>query len=83
MTAEKKLECALDGENGLWLCENHRKMFDEHLLTFDQNGRVKFRNNIDHKYITYMDEITTSRTLPRSILTSRFLEYLQRRNQAV
>ena len=83
MTAEKKLECALDGENGLWLCENHHKMFDEHLLTFDQNGRVQFRNDIDHKYITYMDEITTSRTLPRVILTNRFLEYLWRRNQAV
>lgn len=36
LTPEQRLEYALDGENGLWLCENHHKLFDENLLSFDR-----------------------------------------------
>ncbi|MDD3882759.1 MAG: HNH endonuclease [Eubacteriales bacterium] len=81
LTQEEKLACAIDGDNGLWLCENHHKMFDEHLLTFNQNGDVLFRSDIDRRHMRFIDETTRFKTLPELILTEKFLEYLWRRNK--
>ncbi|MEG0835896.1 MAG: HNH endonuclease [Christensenellaceae bacterium] len=82
LTQEQKLACAIDGDNGLWLCENHHKMFDEHLLTFNGNGNVVFKNDIDSRYMKFIDETTRFKTLPEFVLTEKFLEYLWRRNKA-
>ena len=79
---EQRLEMALDGENGLWLCENHHKIFDEGMIFFDNNGRVQVKNDIDRRHITFINEITRNKELPLECLTDRFLWYLQKR-QAV
>ena len=55
---EQRLELALDGDNGLWLCENHHKMFDEGMLSFDKYGALLFRNDIDLRHMRFIDEIT-------------------------
>lgn len=78
---EKRLEFALDGDNGLWLCENHHKMFDEGMFTFDQNGGLMLRTDIDQRHMRFIDETTKYRRLPRELLTTKFLWYLDQRNQ--
>lgn len=83
LSQAQKLACAIDGENGLWLCENHHKMFDEHLLSFDQNGKVHIRKGINSRYMRFIDETTKFKELPDIVLTDRFLEYLWERNRAV
>lgn len=83
MTFDEKLECALDGENGLWLCENHHKMFDSGLFTFDEDGHVVFDSGIDKRHKNYINAITTKKELPEAFLTGRFIKYLRRRNKTV
>lgn len=77
---EQRLELALDGDNGLWLCENHHKMFDEGMLSFNKYGTLLFRNDIDLRHMRFIDEITKYKVLPPEVLTDKFLWYLEQRN---
>lgn len=79
LTIEDKLRYATDGDNGLWLCENHHKMFDEQMITFDSNGHLLFRKNIEHRHMKFIDAITKYDHLPFEILTDNFLWYLDQR----
>ena len=80
---EEKLQHTTSGENGIWLCENHHKLFDENLITISESGIVKFNNYLEKKHITYLDSITTINTLPDEYMTDKFIEYLSLRNKAV
>ncbi len=82
LSLEQRLNLALDGDNGLWLCENHHKMFDEGMVSFDSSGRLLVENDIDQRHKRFIDEITTNRKLPFEFLTDRFLWYLQQRKMA-
>lgn len=82
MPFEEKLKCAIDGENGLWLCENHHKMFDEHMISFNENGELLLLNGLEHRHYHFIDEITPYKQLPDFILTDKFCEYLWRRMRA-
>ena len=82
LSLEQRLNLALDGDNGLWLCENHHKMFDEGMVSFDSSGRLLVENDIDQRHKRFIDEITTNRKLPSEFLTDRFLWYLQQRKMA-
>ena len=76
---EKRLELALDGDNGLWLCENHHKMFDEGMISFDNHGALLLRNDIDQRHMKFIDETTRYKVLPPEFLTDKFLWYLEQR----
>lgn len=76
---EMRLEYALDGDNGLWLCENHHKMFDEGMIFFDNHGCLLLRNDIDQRQKRFIDEITKYKVLPTEFLTDKFLWYLEQR----
>lgn len=80
---EKKLECAVDGENGLWLCENHHKLFDENIITFSNQGKLCIDTKIERQHISFIEEITNTTELPDYIMTDKFTEYLYRRNKAL
>lgn len=80
---EEKLQHATSGENGIWLCENHHKLFDENLITISDSGVVKFNSHLEKKHIIYMESITTINTLPEEYMTDKFVEYLSLRNKAV
>lgn len=79
LTLEQRLEYALDGDNGLWLCENHHKMFDEGMLTFDQHGQLLLKNGLENRHRKFIDEITKYDFIPEEFLTDRFLWYLNQR----
>lgn len=83
ISIEQRLEFALDGDNGLWLCENHHKMFDEGIISFDNYGRLLLRNDIDTRHIKFINETTKYNVLPPEILTEKFLWYLEQRRIAV
>ena len=78
-----RLEYAIDGENGLWLCENHHKLFDEGMISFDNNGNLMIHNSVEHRHINFINEITKYKVLPPEILTDRFLWYLDERRLVV
>jgi len=80
MTYDDKLLHATNGNNGLWLCENHHRMFDENLFTFSEDGNIVFNSALPPSYSSFMSEITTVTKLDATILTGEFLDYLKKRN---
>ena len=83
MPYEERLASAIDGNNGLWLCENHHKLFDKHILRFRENGEILLKKGLPEEYDRYISKITTIRRLPEHIVTEKFAEYLRLRNQAI
>lgn len=82
ITLEKKIEYATDGNNGLWLCENHHKLFDEGIIGIRTNGSVFYKKGLTEKYTSFMDRITTVSALPSEIMSDKFIYYLKMRNNA-
>ncbi len=80
---ETRLEYALDGENGLWLCENHHKIFDEGMISFDNHGVLLLSDDIDQRHMEFIDEITKYKVLPLEVLTDKFLWYLEERQKVL
>ena len=77
---DKKLNWATDGDNGLWLCENHHKMLDANLLVIGENGNVKYQDSLDRKSKNYIEWTTPNKILSPSVFTTNFVIYLQKRN---
>jgi len=77
---DQKLQSAVDGDNGLWLCQNHHKLFDLHLLRIFDSGEVKFRSNIQQRSEDFIRQITPLNRIPSTFITPSFEEYINRRN---
>lgn len=78
---DKKLELALDRDNGIWLCNNHHKLFDLNWLLITRDGRIKYKTRMIGSHKNYIGNLTSNTQIPRNILTPNFVRYLQRRNQ--
>jgi hypothetical protein len=83
LATEEKFKHATDGENGIWLCENHHKMFDRNLLKICTNGKIIYKKELDPKHIKFMRDATTIIKLPSNIMTDKFVSYLERRYEIV
>lgn len=83
ISLETKIQHATDGDNGLWLCNNHHKLFDINLLYIAANGRVKYKTNIEETHEEYLRGITLNSSLPNDILTPSFINYLGIRNRVI
>lgn len=80
LSSDEKLACAFDGCNGIWLCENHHKLFDENLIGLTSDGMVTYRQDIEQNYLNYIDDFTKYTQLTAEYLSERFIFYLARRN---
>jgi len=36
----QKLQSAIDGDNGIWLCNNHHRLFDINMILINEEGRL-------------------------------------------
>lgn len=81
LNLETKIQHAINGDNGLWLCNNHHKLFDINLLYISPDGRLKYKTNIEQIHEEYLRDFTIYRQLPNEILTPNFIEYLDKRNR--
>ena len=79
LTLEEKLNYATDGENGLWMCQNHHKMFDSDIICLSETGAVSYRDDIDEDAEEYINSITTVQNLPPALVTPQYATYIQRR----
>lgn len=82
MNMNKKLLAATDGDNGIWLCENHHKLFDCNIIQIRENGDIVFVSEVD-EHIDYLDEITTNKKLSSDIMNEKFVSYLRLRNESI
>lgn len=80
LSQTEKFDHATSGENGLWLCENHHKLFDSSLLFIKQSGKTEFSKTLNQNQIDFLETITPDPQIPNTILTTQFKEYLKLRN---
>jgi len=83
LTPDEKLDFALDGDNGLWLCQNHHKLLDVNILRIYENGVVKYRTQINEPASNFIKNITTSNQVVDEYVTDGFKEFLRKRNESV
>lgn len=83
LSIEKKIEYATDGDNGIWLCDNHHKMLDEYFLGINENGELRYKSNIDEESIQYIKDTTPITQLTKLVVTTKFIEYLKKRNKLI
>ena len=81
ISLEAKIQHATDGDNGLWLCNNHHKLFDINMLYIMSDGRLKFKTNIQANYEEYLRTFSVNSRLSNQVLTPKFIEYLGKRNR--
>lgn len=79
LSQEDKLAYATDGENGLWMCQNHHKMFDADIIKLSREGEVIYKTGIDSSDSDYIHSITTITTLPSELITDKFKDYIDKR----
>ena len=82
LSIDEKLKYALDGENGLWLCENHHKMFDAGVIAFTNNGEVVLRNDLLQSQKEFVQWATPTMHIPDEIMSDAFRFYLSKRYAA-
>lgn len=82
---EQKRAKAISGDNGLWLCANHDKLFEYGLIYFDENGlmHVSDLNDLTEEQKEYISSITMfnnsghhSVVIEKNLLTKKMKEYL-------
>ena len=83
LSQDEKLACALDGENGLWLCQNHHKLLDVNILRISENGQIKYKTEINRSSALFLKVITVTTQLYHEILSDKFTNYLTKRNQSI
>ncbi len=77
---DMKFDHAVSGENGLWLCQNHHKLFDSHYLSFNMDGHILIPNNLRTEHGQFIRAITENKSLDNLIMTDNFKWYLSQRN---
>lgn len=78
LTEAKKFEFATDGDNGIWLCENHHKLFDRGLIWFEE-GKLCISNYIDEDDIIFVKQITTITEIESCYINERMLAFFDMR----
>ena len=79
----KKLAHAINGNNGLWLCNNHHKLLDTHIIRLFDDNSVKHKVTLSERQSNYLNEVTTVRELSEGIINPEFSQYLILRNEHI
>lgn len=83
LSQDEKIAFAIDGDNGLWLCNNHHKLLDSHIIKISEDNSVKYRSSLNENQSGYLNGITTSNQLPENFVNESMTEYIVRRNQSL
>lgn len=83
LTQDERLDLALDGENGLWLCQNHHKLLDINFLRISEDGSIKYRTVINEIASSFIRDITINNQLQNELITDKFVIYLRKRNENI
>lgn len=82
MNEDEKVMAATDGENGIWLCSNHHKLFDSNLLFINNEYKVMYSESLENHEYNYLNSITTNLDLSESFIGEKAVSYLLKRNKA-
>lgn len=83
LSIDDKLRYAIDGNNGIWLCENHHKLFDENLISISTELKIEINSQINDTDRNYISEITKVKEIEKKYVTDEFIFYLDKRRLTV
>ena len=83
ISIDDKVRYATDGDNGLWLCENHHKLFDRNIIAIMSDGSVKYNHSLSSVHVPYIHTLTENTQLPPIYLNDNFKQYVELRNKAL
>lgn len=49
LSENEKFDLATNPQNGIWLCKNHHKLFDNHIIKIEKNGNYLLRSDIEEE----------------------------------
>lgn len=78
---EVKFAHAVNGYNGLWLCQNHHKLFDANIIMIDSNGHIRIKDSLVAQDVAFIRGTTLTTTLDNAIMTDIFRWYISKRNE--
>ena len=80
---ETKFGHAVSGHNGLWLCQNHHKLFDANIILLDNEGYVRIKDSLVTDDVAFIRNTTFKPSLDARVISDEFRGYLARRNETV
>lgn len=83
ISIDDKVRYATDGDNGLWLCENHHKLFDKNIIAITKDGSIKYNHSLSTTHVPYLQSITENTQLPSMYINNNFIHYVELRNRAL
>lgn len=83
LSLDEKVAFATDGENGLWMCQNHHKMFDSNILFLSPTGTVSLKPDLFEDDKEFIRSVTTVSNLPTQLITPRYIYYIGKRYSSV
>lgn len=75
---DAKLKLAVDKDNGIWLCENHHKLFDSGLIWFEE-GKLCISQKLDSDDLKFVEQVTTIHEIEPQYINERMLAFFDSR----
>lgn len=75
---DNKLRLAVDADNGIWLCENHHKLFDSGLIWFEE-GQLIISKKINQEDLMFIEQVTTIKQIEPRYINERMLAFFDSR----
>lgn len=77
---DTKFNHAVNGHNGLWLCQNHHRLFDSNIIMLDNKGYVHIKDSLTSKDAMFIKDITFCSSIEQRFLSDEFCSYIEIRN---
>ena len=77
---EQKFNLVNSGNNGIWLCQNHHKLFDTNILMIHESGKIMIASMSEKNDISYIKHITTKHSVNEKLLSQESITFLKQRN---
>lgn len=76
----EKLRMATDEDNGIWLCENHHKLFDRGLIRFE-GGKLVIMPQLNSSDSLFVNSISPYREIEQNYYTPAMADYFNKRDR--
>lgn len=73
-----KFRLAVDADNGIWLCENHHKLFDSNLIWFEE-GQLCISHKLNAEDLLFVKHVTTIEKIEPQYINERMLAFFDSR----
>ncbi len=73
-----KFRLAVDRDNGIWLCENHHKLFDSGLIWFEE-GKLCISHKLNNDDLIFVKQVTTIEEIEPRFINDRMLGFFDSR----